>query len=104
MIANEPEVLAGFLRACAKGFDDFQSNTDEVLQVLLDNQDEANFALDPEVEKQSCETLLPLMETADAPFLSQTEACWQENINWMYDEGLISEKPDVSEVMASIEF
>ena len=44
------------------------------------------------------------METADAPFLSQTEACWQENINWMYDEGLISEKPDVSEVMASIEF
>ena len=104
MIANEPEVLAGFLRACAKGFDDFQSNTDEVLQVLLDNQDEANFALDPEVEKQSCETLLPLMETADAPFLSQTEACWQANINWMYDEGLISEKPDVSEVMASIEF
>ena len=104
MIEQEPDVLAGFLRACEKGFRDFQTTTDAVLQVLLDNQDESNFPLDPDVEKQSCETLLPLMETADAPFLSQTEQCWQENIDWMYDEGLISEKPDVSEVMATIEY
>ena len=104
MIEEEPDVLAGFLRACEKGFADFKSNTDEVLQVLLDNQDESNFPLDPDVEKQSCDTLLPLMETADAAFLSQTEQCWQENIDWMYDEGLISEKPDVSEVMATIEY
>ena len=80
MIANNSDTLKGFLRACSKGFEDFKSNTDDVLQVLLDNQDEANFALDPDVEKKSCETLLPLMETADAKFLSQTEACWQENI------------------------
>lgn len=104
MIANEPEVLAGFLRACQKGFEDFKNDTDAVLQVLLDNQDESNFPLDPDVEKKSCQTLLPLMETADAPFLSQSEACWQENIDWMYDEGLISTKPDVSEVMATIDF
>lgn len=104
MIENEPEVLAGFLRGCQKGFEDFKNDTDAVLQVLLDNQDESNFPLDPDVEKQSCQTLLPLMETADAAFLSQSEACWQENIDWMYDEGLISEKPDVSEVMANIDF
>lgn len=104
MIEQESDVLAGFLRACEKGFADFKNNTDDVLQVLLDNQDESNFPLDPDVEKQSCDTLLPLMETADAAFLSQTEQCWQENIDWMYDEGLISEKPDVSEVMATIEF
>ncbi len=104
MIEQEPEVLAGFLRACEKGFADFKSNTDEVLQVLLDNQDESNFPLDPDVEKQSCETLLPLMETADAAFLSQTEQCWQENIDWMFDQGLISEKPDITEVMATIEY
>ncbi len=104
LIAEEPEVLAGFLRACGKGFADFQSHTDEVLQVLLDHQDKANFALDPDVEKQSCETLLPLMETADAPFLSQSETCWQENIDWMYAEGLITTKPQVSDVMATIEY
>lgn len=104
MIDNEPDVLAGFLTACSKGFEDFKNSTDEVLQVLLDNQDEANFALDPDVEKKSCETLLPLMETADAKFLSQTEACWQENIDWMYDEGLISAKPEVSDVMVTIAY
>ena len=104
MIENEPEVLAGFLRGCQKGFADFKNDTDAVLQVLLDNQDESNFPLDPDVEKQSCQTLLPLMETADAPFLSQSESCWQENIDWMYDEGLISSKPDVSEVMATIAY
>ena len=104
MIENESDVLAGFLTACSKGFEDFKNNTDEVLQVLLDNQDEANFALDPDVEKKSCETLLPIMETADAKFLSQSEECWQENIDWMYDEGLISTKPEVSDVMATIAF
>ena len=104
MIENEPEVLAGFLRGCQKGFEDFKNDTDAVLQVLLDNQDESNFPLDPDVEKQSCQTLLPLMETADAPFLSQSKSCWQENIDWMYNEGLISTKPDVSEVMATIAY
>ena len=104
MIEDEPQVIAAFLRACQKGFEDFKNKPDETLQVLLDNQDEANFALDPDVEKKSTETLLPLMETDTASFLSQSEECWQENIDWMYDEGLISEKPDVSEVMANIDF
>ena len=100
MIENEPDVLAGFLTACSKGFEDFKNNTDEVLQV--DNQDEANFALDPDVEKKSCETLLPLMETADAKFLSQTEECWQENIDWMLESGLIDQKVEVSDVMVDL--
>ena len=104
MIENEPEVLEGFLRACEKGFEDFKNSPDEVLNVLLENQDEANFPLDPDVEKQSVETLLPLMETESTKFLSQTEECWQENIDWLYDEGIISEKPDVSDVMVNLEY
>ena len=104
MIKDEPEVLKGFLRACEKGFEDFKNSPDEVLNVLLENQDEANFPLDPDVEKQSVQTLLPLMETESAKFLSQTEQCWQENIDWLYDEGIISEKPDVSDVMVNLEY
>ena len=104
MIEEEPEVIAAFLRGCQKGFADFKAEPDAVLQVLLDNQDASNFPLDPDVEKKSVETLLPLMETSDAPFLSQTEKCWQENIDWMDDEGLISAKPAVTEVMATIDF
>ena len=104
MIEEEPEVIAAFLRGCKKGFEDFKTDPDAVLQVLLDNQDASNFPLDPDVEKKSVETLLPLMENENAPFLSQTAECWQKNIDWMYEEGLISKKPDVSEVMAEIEF
>ena len=104
MIKDEPEVLKGFLRACEKGFEDFKNSPDKVLNVLLENQDEANFPLDPDVEKQSVQTLLPLMETESEKFLSQTEQCWQENIDWLYDEGIISEKPDVSDVMVNLEY
>lgn len=104
MIEEEPEVIAAFLRGCKKGFEDFKTDPDAVLQVLLDNQDASNFPLDPDVEKKSVETLLPLMENENAPFLSQAAECWQNNIDWMYEEGLISKKPDVSEVMAEIEF
>lgn len=104
MIENEPELLAGFLRACERGFRDFQENTEEVVDLLLKNQDEANFALDRDVEMKSAEILLPIMETADAPFLSQTAASWQENIDWMLKEGLIEHEVKPEDVMAEIEF
>ncbi len=104
MIDAEPQVLAGFLRASAKGFADFQADTDGCLQILLDNQNEENFPLSPSVETQSCQTLLPLMETEDTPFLSQTAETWQANIDWMYSVGLIHEMVEPSQVMADIDF
>ena len=42
------------------------------------------------------------METADAPFLTQTEQTWQENIDWMYESGLIDKKIPVSDVVADV--
>ena len=104
MIAEEPETLRGFLRACAKGFDDFQTDTDGVLDILLSNQNEENFPLSPSVEAKSAETLLPLMETEDASFLTQTEENWQTNIDWMLASGLIDQAVPVSDVMANIEW
>lgn len=104
LIESEPEVLAGFLRASAKGFQDMKDDPEGTLAILLAHQDKANFALDESVERQSTETLLPLMETADAKFLSQTAACWQENIEWLYGQGLIDEKPAVEDVMADIPY
>lgn len=101
MIAEEPETLRGFLRACAKGFDDFQTDTDGVLNILLSNQDKANFPLSPTVEAKSAEALLPRMETEDAPFMTQTEENWKENIDWMKEHGLIERVPEVSEVMTT---
>ena len=104
MIENEPEVLKGFLRASKKGFEDCKADPEGTLQILLSNQNEENFPLSPTVETKSTEMLLPAMETPDAPFLSQTAEVWQENIDWMFDEGLISRKPAIDEVMVELEY
>lgn len=103
LLEEEPEVVAGFLRASKKGFDDFKADPDGCLAILMNNQNEANFPLTQSVEEQSCKTLLPLMETADAEFLSQTEECWQENIDWMIENGLIDQSVDVADVMTVVE-
>ena len=103
LLEEEPDVVAGFLRASKKGFDDFKADPDGCLAILMNNQNEANFPLTQSVEEQSCKTLLPLMETADAEFLSQTEECWQENIDWMLENGLIDQNVDVADVMTVVE-
>ena len=103
LLEEEPDVVAGFLRASKRGFDDFKADPDGCLAILKNNQNEANFPLTQSVEEQSCKTLLPLMETADAEFLSQTEECWQENIDWMLENGLIDQNVDVADVMTVVE-
>ncbi len=95
-INENPEKYQGFLRACQKGFEDMKNNPDEVLQILLNNQNEANFPLSENVERQSMEILLPDMETESAPFLHQEASVWQENADWMYEVGVLTKEADVS--------
>lgn len=104
LLENEPEVVAGFLRAAKKGFDDFKADPDGCLAILMNNQNEENFPLTQSVEEQSCATLIPLMETEDAVFLTQTDECWQENIDWMLENQLIDKAVDVSDVMTIVDF
>ena len=104
LLENEPEVVAGFLRAAKKGFDDFKADPDGCLAILMNNQNEENFPLTQSVEEQSCATLIPLMETEDAAFLTQTDECWQENIVWMLENQLIDKAVDVSDVMTIVDF
>lgn len=103
-IANDSETLKAFLRASAKGFADMQADPEEALSILLANQNEENFPLSETVERRSMETLLPMMETADAAFLSQTDACWQENIDWMLSQGLIEETVALDDVRVELDF
>ena len=102
MIQNEPEVLSAFLRASAKGFADVKNDPAGGLQTLLDNQNEENFPLSETVEQKSLETLLPLMETDEAPFLSQSEACWQENVDWLLEQGLIDQAPALDDLYVEL--
>ena len=104
LIESDPEMLKGFLRASKKGFEDFKADPDGCLAILLNNQNEENFPLSETVEQKSSATILPLMENDDASFLSQSDECWQENIDWMLKSGLIDKAVDVDEVRADIEF
>ena len=101
-VENNPEKLQKFLRAAQKGFDFMQENPEGALQILLDNQNAENFPLSPSVEKASMDVLLPAMETADAPFMSQDVAVWQENADWLYEMGLLSEQVDVSGMVVDL--
>ena len=95
-VENNPEKIQKFLRAAKKGFDFTKENPEEALQILLDNQNAENFPLSPTVEQASMDVLLPVMETADAPFMSQDTAIWQQNADWLYERGILSEQADVS--------
>lgn len=101
-IANDSETLQAFLRASAKGFADMKADPEEALAILLANQNEENFPLTEAVERRSIETLLPMMETENVNFLSQSDACWQENIDWMLEQGLIDEKVTVDDVRVNL--
>lgn len=104
MIAEDPEALMAFLRASARGFADMKANPEEALAILLANQNEENFPLSETVERESMAVLLPLMETDDVPFLSQSDACWQENIDWMRSQGLIDGEVSVDDVRVNLEY
>lgn len=104
MIESDSETLGAFLRASARGFADMKNDPEGTLQILLSNQNEENFPLSETVEQKSLETLLPLMETDNAAFLTQSDACWQENIDWMLKQGLIKEPVSVDEVRVNLEF
>lgn len=103
-IENDSETLAGFLRASKKGFEDFKADPEGCLDILLNNQNEENFPLSETVETKSCETLLPLMETENAEFLSHSDECWQENIDWMLESGLITNEVTPDDVRVNLEY
>ncbi len=101
-LEENPEKIAKFLRASKKGFDDVKADPEAALQLLLKNQNKENFPLIDSVEKQSMDILLPLMEKEEAPFLTQSTEIWQNNVDWMFEKGLINEKVDAAEMLSDV--
>lgn len=98
LVANEDllnqnkDIYEKVLKAMKKGFYDVQNNPEEALKLLLSKQAVEQFPLSENVEKESLEILLPIMETQNAKFLEQTENIWENNINWLYKNGIIQKK------------
>ncbi|MEI3613895.1 ABC transporter substrate-binding protein [Pseudogracilibacillus sp. SO30301A] len=99
---KEKENIEAFWRAARKGYDFMVENEEEALQILLDNQDEANFPLDKDVETESLNILLPKMESEEE-FGTQEKASWEETANWLQEYGLIEEVPNIDDIFVNIE-
>ncbi|MDQ0256977.1 putative hydroxymethylpyrimidine transport system substrate-binding protein [Evansella vedderi] len=98
---NESDVIRAFWRGATRGYEFMVANPEEALNILLNNQDEANFPLVKEVEKESLEILLPKMESSSG-FGSQDEVSWQETIDWMMEFGLIDSEPSLEDIFINI--
>lgn len=55
-----------------------KADPEEALSILLANQNEENFPLSETVERKSMATLLPMMETDEVPFFTQSDECWRK--------------------------
>ncbi|WP_085992966.1 ABC transporter substrate-binding protein [Oceanobacillus senegalensis] len=100
---KEQEAIESFWKAAEKGFHFMKENPEEALEILLNNQDEANFPLDEEVEKQSLDVLLPKMEDEGQAFGSQDEETWEEVRDWLLDAGLIDTSPEIGDMIEHLE-
>ncbi|MDQ0256978.1 putative hydroxymethylpyrimidine transport system substrate-binding protein [Evansella vedderi] len=98
---TQSDIIRAFWRGATKGYDFMVANPDEALDILLRNQDAANFPLIEEVEKQSLEILFPKMESTDG-FGSQDVNGWQETIDWMKKFGIIDVEPSLEDIFVNI--
>ena len=101
-IANDKETLKAFLSACKKGFDYTKNNEDSALKLVLDSQNDS-YPLDSETEKKSLDILLPLMETSDGEFLSQSSDNFTSNIDWLTQTGILKNKVNADDVFTEID-
>lgn len=100
-LQEDPELVAAFWRAAARGHRDVAADPAAGLQVLLDNQ-RAEFPLKEDVEAFSLGWLLPRMEEAGLPFGAQEAERWQEVAAWLVERGILAEPPQVQEAFVDI--
>ena len=98
---EKKETFEKFWHALAKGQEAVKENPEKGLQVLLDHEEES-FPLDKEVETESLEILLPLMETDNLPFGYQEKESWDKVINWLAENDMIEKSFNTEEVVKNI--
>lgn len=90
-LESKSAAIKKFIEAAAKGQQYTVNNPDKALNTLLEKQD-ANFPLDATIEKQSLDTLLPLMDAGSETFGSQSEESWRSVISWLTEHGQLKKE------------
>ena len=92
LLIKNKDTYQKVLNAMQKGFEDVKNNPKESLNLLLSKQAIDQFPLSENVEKQSLDILLPIMETSNSKFLTQENNIWENNIDWLYNNSIITKK------------
>lgn len=94
-VTKDADLVNAFVRAMGKGFDKAKADPQAAVDALVAAQAK-DAPLDKDVETQSLNILLPLMEGNGAKFGSQSAADWQKLADWMKAQGIIKAdvKPD----------
>lgn len=100
-LKKKRESIKQFWQAVSKAQEDVKKDPASGLQVLLDHENDS-FPLDAEVEKESLQILLPLMDDDTVPFGYQEKAKWHDTAEWLFQKGVIKEKVDSNQAFVNI--
>ncbi|MEK5445604.1 ABC transporter substrate-binding protein [Paenibacillus sp. FSL R7-0331] len=100
-LENSKEYYIRFMNAARKGQQFVQEHPEEALQILLDHED-STAPLDPQIEEQSLDILLPLMDAGDQPFGHQTPESWSRVADWLSGNGLLSGETNSDEAFVNL--
>ncbi len=101
LVKKEKALYEGFLRASKKGFEYSKKHPEEALNILLANQEADQFPLQKSIEEKSLKILIEVMEK-NGKFMTQDKKSWEENVDWMYDKGIIKKKVNVKDLVVDI--
>ncbi|WP_419394076.1 ABC transporter substrate-binding protein [Cytobacillus praedii] len=90
-----------FWKAITRAQEEVKKDPASGLKVLLDHENDS-FPLDKEVEAESLQVLLPLMEESNVPFGYQEEDTWNQVANWLYESKVIKQKMNAKEAFVNI--
>jgi putative hydroxymethylpyrimidine transport system substrate-binding protein len=91
-VDGRPDLVARFLRATRRGYEDAIADPAAALAALQ----AASPDLDVAVEEEGIALLIPAWTADGVPFGTQTAERWQEYAAWMAETGLISDDLDVA--------
>ncbi|UQZ36413.1 ABC transporter substrate-binding protein [Paenibacillus sp. PK3_47] len=99
-LADGKDDFTSFMNAIRKGQQFVQDQPGQALEILLAHED-ATAPLDPEIEAQSLDLLIPLMDAGDERFGSQDPQSWGEAAAWLAENGLIPGDQDSGEAFVN---
>jgi putative hydroxymethylpyrimidine transport system substrate-binding protein len=86
LLKSKPGVIARFVRAVRKGYEDAARNPQAGVDILLKG---TKAEVDEKIERPGATLLAPLWQTATIPFGTQEAARWEGFTRWMQANGLL---------------